>query len=124
MKEKLYLVYGTLRAREGNNAILQHPSVEFLGEVVTEPKFTMVSYGGFPAVIPGGETAIKGEVYKVGSEEVVRRLNMLEGYREGSSSNFYDVMEIPTEYGVASMYIQHTNRRSLPIIKSGDWRNQ
>lgn len=124
MKERLFLVYGSLKKNFSNHPILEHPSVEFLGEVVTEPKFTMVSYGGFPAVIPGGETAIKGEVYKVGSEEVVRRLNMLEGYRVGSSSNFYDVMPIETPYGEASMYIQHINRRSLPIIKSGDWKNQ
>lgn len=125
----LYAVYGTLRNGHGNNRLLQAEGVEFLGEMKTEPKFTMYGLGGFPGVAENGETALTVEIFKVTNEEVIRRVNSLEGYSgvRGSSANWYDTCELQTEWGVANMFTMNgiaDRGRGSNIISSGDWNNR
>lgn len=114
------LVYGSLREGFGNHRLL-HGSTK-LGEINTEPKFTMYSLGGFPGVVPSGNTSIKGEVYSV-SESTLRRLDQLEGY-----PHFYDKFNLETKFGPAVMYILSdeflsTRSRVFQEVQSGDWAN-
>ncbi len=56
-------VYGTLLAGAANHALLA--AARFLGAAETTPDFDLVDCGAFPAMLPGGATAVAGEVYAV-----------------------------------------------------------
>lgn len=119
---QLFFVYGTLKKGFGNHRLLQHPSVEFLGEHVTEPNFTMLSvHGHFPAVVTVGDTPIKGELYLVKSNMIKEVLYNLEGFRgKGNPNNFYDTFDIRTKHGYAKMFV-FKDKGDYPIIKTGEW---
>lgn len=120
-KEKgvLYAVYGTLRRGFGNYTwCLKNEHCTFLGEQRTAPKFKMVSLGGFPGVIPGGNQEVTIEVFSVNSKDVERSLDNLEGY-----PSFYQKMKVETEWGLANMYILSEDRYGkAPLVESGDWK--
>lgn len=123
----LYAVYGTLRNGYGNNRLLQAEGVEFLGEIKTEPKFTMYSLGGFPGVAEKGNTQLTVEIFKVTNEEVIRRVNNLEGYTgtRNNPSNWYDTCELQTEWGVANMFtMNNLSDRGTNVVESGDWNKR
>ena len=108
-------VYGTLKKGFGNHILLE--GSKFLGYAKTNPLFTMVSLGGFPAVIIDGETSIQGEVYEV-NEEALRSLDRLEGH-----PNWYKRIEVVTDLCKAWMYCMHPGyvKPVNPIIESGIW---
>ena len=56
-------VYGTLCQGERNHHLLA--GAVFLGEGKTPPRYELRDLGGYPALIPGGETAVRGEIYQV-----------------------------------------------------------
>jgi gamma-glutamylcyclotransferase (GGCT)/AIG2-like uncharacterized protein YtfP len=119
----LVAVYGSLRQGFGNHGLLS--GSDFLGEFTTEPKYTMYSLGGFPAVVVDGDTALKVEVYSV-TPDVKKDLDGLEGYVPGRKDNFYDAIEIETPYGNATMYVMDGESRQnylagRNIVASGDW---
>ena len=76
-ERRVVFCYGTLKQGHGNHRLLTN--AKFLGVAKTPAKYTMYNTGGFPAVIPQGDTEISGELYEVTPEEF-RRLDMLEGY--------------------------------------------
>lgn len=78
---KLIGVYGTLRYNEGNHPLLRDSRLIGIGH--TEPKFKLVSMGGFPAMIPGDKKVLI-EVYEVTDRSVLASLDSLEGH-----PNFY-----------------------------------
>jgi gamma-glutamylcyclotransferase (GGCT)/AIG2-like uncharacterized protein YtfP len=122
MNKVLFCVYGTLKAKYGNNRLLKADGVSFKGTFVTEPKFTMVSCGGFPAVHCEGNTSIECELYEVTNPEVIHRVYSLEGYsgKQGAPNNWYDVEEIDTPHGKASMFV-FRDAIKRPIVESGKW---
>ena len=62
-------VYGTLKKGfHPNKTFLSHR--ECLGIFSTDPSYTMYGCGFFPIVIKGGNTSIKGEIYKVTEEDL------------------------------------------------------
>ena len=73
----LIAVYGSLKRGFGNHSLLAKS--RFVAEATTEPTFTMLSLGGFPGIVAGGETAIWCEVYEV-DKETLHRLDRLEGH--------------------------------------------
>lgn len=76
---KRVFVYGTLKKGHGNNRVLGNST--FLGEAITcADGFFMYTNGGFPYVLRNGSFFIKGELYEVTSDEVLRGLDRLEGY--------------------------------------------
>lgn len=119
MNKKLLAVYGTLKRKKGNSYLLN--SATYLGTHVTEPKYTMHSMGGFPAVTLEGKTPITIEVYEV-DEQTAQNINMLEGYtgQRNHPRNWYDVTDVETPYGNAEMYYfkQVPNNN---IVKDGNW---
>lgn len=117
---KLIAVYGTLKRKHGNHRVMGNS--EFLGEHLTDPKFTMLSTGGFPIVITKGDTPIKIEVFKVPDEQI-NRINNLEGYlgTRGHPDNWYDTIDVETPYGLAEMFVMDENPHNLPIVASGEW---
>jgi gamma-glutamylaminecyclotransferase len=106
-------VYGSLMRGEPHAGELG-PAV-FLGRVRTAAAYTLVSLGKYPALLPGGATAVAGELYELSD---VARLDEFEEhprvYRrgevslaDGSTAAAYFLVGVP---GVA------------PVIESGDWR--
>ncbi len=108
-------VYGTLKCGGHNHRLLEKDT--FLGEHRTPPRYTMYSLGSFPAVTRRGNTAIRGEVYRI-SKQTFARLDRLEGY-----PSFYNRVLIDTRYGKAWMYVMDDALHGHPIITSGNWRN-
>lgn len=116
---QLIFVYGTLRKGFYNHRVLGNS--EFVSEFKTEPSFTMVSLGAFPAVIPKGNTAIEGEIYRVVEEKDMQNINGLEGYRGEGKNNMYDIHKIQTPHGEALMYV-FKDAKGYPVVESGNWK--
>lgn len=117
---KLIFVYGTLMEGFGNNGLLARS--EFVTEAVTQPVFTMISLGGFPGVLAGGDTAIKGEVFLVTSIETLNNLDRLEGHpswycRTPITVQTPDGGELSVE-----TYIYLNGDRDNRVVESGSWR--
>lgn len=73
----LIFTYGTLKKGHGNHRLLE--SATYLGTAQSLPEFTMLHLGGFPGIVRGGETVIKGELYEV-DDATLSRLDRLEGH--------------------------------------------
>jgi gamma-glutamylcyclotransferase (GGCT)/AIG2-like uncharacterized protein YtfP len=78
----LLFVYGTLRRGHANHDRLEGATL--IGRVSTVSAYTVASFAGFPALVPG-TTAVPGELYAV-SDALLGRLDDFEGaaYRRGS----------------------------------------
>lgn len=121
--EAIFFVYGTLKANHGNHRVLGR-NPEFLGEFTTDPKYTLYD-GGFPVVERGGNTSIKGELYRVTNSADVASVFGLEGCQsqeKGDANNWYDFDEIKTEKGTAFIFVMdqgQSGRRS--VLENGVW---
>jgi gamma-glutamylcyclotransferase (GGCT)/AIG2-like uncharacterized protein YtfP len=56
-------VYGTLRQGQPAHGLLQ--GAPLIARVTTEPRFTLVDMGEYPALVEGGSTAVAGEIYAI-----------------------------------------------------------
>jgi gamma-glutamylcyclotransferase (GGCT)/AIG2-like uncharacterized protein YtfP len=114
-------VYGSLRRDFHNHRIIEHS--KFLGMTRTDPEYTMLSLGSFPAVIEGGDTSILVEIYEV-DPETFASLDILEGYSPEKKSAFYSrkLVEFP-EFGACWMYYIDGGAEgfSNTRVPSGDW---
>lgn len=129
MDKVLFAVYGTLRRGHGNYQYLLEGNSTFLGEHITEPKFTMYTTGGFPIVATEGETPIHIEVFEVTDPETIHGVNQLEGFSgvKNSPDNWYDTITVDTPYGPAEMFYQSPEKissRSMRVIESGNWNDR
>lgn len=73
-------VYGSLKKGQGNHPLLAHG--EFLGRDTITGQYTMVSFGGFPAVCHDSSVVadqVVGEVYEV-DQDTFLTLDALEGH--------------------------------------------
>ena len=108
----IVFVYGTLKRGFYNHHYL-HGSV-YLGEFITDAKYTMYDYGEYPAVIVRGHTAISGELFQV-EHGVMKDLDELEEY-----PLFYDRIQIHTPHGLAWMYVVNQVQPGA-IVVDGNW---
>lgn len=110
-------VYGTLMAGFGNNRLLQYGKATFLGPATTLPQFTLISLGGFPGLLRGGETAVQGEVYEV-DIETLTNLDRLEGH-----PHWYRREPVALEDGrEIEGYIYLQPPPKVHVVESGSWR--
>ena len=86
----------------------------------TRPRFNLVSLGAFPALVSGGEVAVRGEVYDIDAP-TLGALDRLEGY-----PGFYtrEPVELDGEVtGEALAYLLNPERvAGSPEISHGDWK--
>ena len=123
MLPQLIFVYGTLKAGRGNHHYMN--GCEYIGKLTTEPKYTLHTNGSFPIVTRGGQTAIKGELYKVTDQTALQRIYRLEHYTgtPGHVDNWYDVDQVaigPNNH--ALMFVQNAEQvagRGLKILETG-----
>ena len=111
-------VYGTLKKEHSNHSLLEKS--KYIGKCTTDPLYTLIDLGPFPAVLDQGRGSIVGEVYKV-SEATLGDLDMLEGY-----PHLYQRHEITTHYGKAWVYTMDEDQvgrlDESMVIESGEWR--
>lgn len=114
--ETLVFVYGTLLCGQSNHRFLD--GARCLGEARTAPEFDLVDLGGFPALVKGGCTSVRGEVYACDST-TLRALDELEDHPE-----FFQRTRIRLEDGaLIECYVLPAVQAScFPRIPSGDWR--
>lgn len=110
-------VYGSLLSGLHNSVLLNRGGARLVAEYVTEPAYTLVSLGSYPAVLETGTTPVRGELWEV-SDSVWRDIERLEGYPV-----YYGAKTLETPYGAARMYTLPAEGYSdyTPIL-SGDWR--
>jgi gamma-glutamylaminecyclotransferase len=115
-KQHLIFTYGTLMRDEINHGLLA--TARFVAEAHTEPCFELFDLGHFPAMSMGGQTVVRGEVYAVDDQTLVR-LDRLEGHPE-----FYQRTPIRLADGreVQTYLMNDVKTRRRPAILSGDWR--
>jgi gamma-glutamylaminecyclotransferase len=56
-------VYGTLRRGQTAHHLLR--GARFIDTARTEPEYTLLDMGTYPALVSGGETAVLGEIYEI-----------------------------------------------------------
>jgi gamma-glutamylcyclotransferase (GGCT)/AIG2-like uncharacterized protein YtfP len=112
------LVYGSLMSGYGNHRFLA--TARFVGVAHTEPRFTLVSLGAFPALIVGGATSVRGEIYEV-DDATLAALDRLEGV-----PTFYRRELVPLRDGarVFAYVLASSAERRHDVVESGDWREQ
>jgi len=125
MKTKVF-VYGTLLSGYGNWAWALKDQT-LVGEAETLPTYTMLHLGGFPGIIPEGETAIQGEVYEV-DEKCLKDLDSLEGVDDNCPERgLYRREKIELADGrkvLTYIYNDDTSWRDhSTVIASGSWRD-
>jgi gamma-glutamylcyclotransferase (GGCT)/AIG2-like uncharacterized protein YtfP len=109
-------VYGTLLRGESNHRILA--AAQFLRVARTRPEYHLHDLGPYPALVPGGTTAIVGEVYAIDAATLAA-LDRLEGH-----PSYYERVPITlADDAVAHAYLMSRSiARGTPVIASGDWR--
>jgi gamma-glutamylaminecyclotransferase len=118
----IVFVYGSLMRGFRNHVLLT--DARFIGEGASEPRFTMLHLGSFPALVEVGSTTIVGELYEV-DDITLGRLDMLEGHPA-----FYYRKEIGTVTGEEGAFtalaylLPKGHLDSRMIIESGNWRAQ
>ena len=114
----LLFVYGSLLAGEMHEA--QLAGARCLGDARTEPAYTLVDLGDYPALVDEGATAVAGELYQV-DEETLRRLDAFEGHPD-------EYRRAPVRLvgpARAEAYFYPRGRAAgLPTIAGGDWRRR
>jgi gamma-glutamylaminecyclotransferase len=114
----LLFVYGTLMRGEGAHALLG-PSARFIAEAHTEPCFTLVDMGEYPALVEGGTTAVCGELYEIDAA-LLPALDRYEDAPEMYERRFLDVGG-----GTAIAYLLRSELAvGVGSIASGDWRRR
>ncbi|HEY1697927.1 MAG TPA: gamma-glutamylcyclotransferase family protein [Polyangiaceae bacterium] len=110
-------VYGTLLSGEGNHRQLRGARRLYVRR--TEPRYTLVSLGRFPALLEDGTTSVVGEVYEV-DDELLSQLDRFEGvptlYRR-------ERVQLLCGESVEGYVLARPRARRYPLIASGDWRD-
>jgi gamma-glutamylcyclotransferase (GGCT)/AIG2-like uncharacterized protein YtfP len=115
-------VYGTLRKREPNAQLLN--SATCIAEQCWTNGLLYDTGYGYPAMTQATSLRIYGELYSV-KEEVLVRLDQLEGYVEGKNDNLYERIEqtVYTDEGCINAYVYIASNVNLlkKKIPNGDW---
>ena len=112
----LIFVYGTLLSGESNHRYLA--GAELQGEARTAPRFALMDLGGFPAMVEGGSSSVRGELYACDAL-TLRRVDELEDapdYFRRATIRLADGRE------VESYLLPASEAACYPRIASGDWR--
>jgi gamma-glutamylcyclotransferase (GGCT)/AIG2-like uncharacterized protein YtfP len=123
MIEHYVFVYGTLRKGESNANFLNH--AECVEECCTIVGQLYDTGYGYPALFKEkGALPVKGELYKVTSEQL-KRLDRLEGYEAGALNNLYErvVEKIATPDGEKQgiVYMMMKKSKHYKRIEHNDW---
>ena len=110
-------VYGSLLSEERNHRYLA--GSRKLGDGQTAAEYILVDLGAYPALLEGGATSVRGEVYEVDAATLAA-VDAFEGhpvlYRRAP-------VRLATGEQVAGYLLQQRELAAgRPIIPEGDWR--
>jgi gamma-glutamylcyclotransferase (GGCT)/AIG2-like uncharacterized protein YtfP len=115
----LLFVYGTLRRGQPAQGLLR--GARYVGAARTAPRFELVDFGEYPALVRGGATSVSGEIYEVDAGA----LEKLDLYEDCPRHFMREVVELGGEHaarGPCEAYVMPAaSASSLPRIASGDW---
>lgn len=118
MQPVLLFVYGTLMRGESAHSLLGSGAL-FVAEAHTEPQFTLVDMGEYPALLNGGATAVRGELYEIDAA----LLPALDRYED--VPQMYERQLIAVQGREASTYVLRAELGTgLGVIDSGSWRDR
>ena len=123
---RLYFFYGTLRTGQVNHQALLagEPQAVSLGLGWTRQKYAL--YGaGIPFVFRVPELyRVRGEVFELGSQELRRAVDALEGHKSGRQRGYHrEEVEIELDSGqrvLAWLYFYY-GKIQAELFPSGDW---
>lgn len=111
-------IYGTLMRGEVGHHLLA--DARYVGPARTHARYTLLRLGWYPALIEGGETSVRGEVYAVDDEA----LPALDAY-EDAPALYARAPVALLDAGPASAYLLRAEHRGgHPTIPHGDWRRR
>jgi len=109
----LVFVYGSLRHGEEYHGFLA--TAVALGPHTTPPVYDMWDLDGYPAVTPGGSTAIDGELYDIDGQTLAA-LDVLE-----EVPTLYQRAQTATPHGLAAIYVVADRPPDARAVPSGRW---
>jgi len=117
-RQWLLFVYDSLMSGEPEHALLKEASP--LGPAATEAGFDLVELGTQAALVAGGSTAVRGELYSLAASTLAS-IDIHKGHPLR-----YQRQRIKLEDGreVESYVIASNQARGLRRIRSGDWRSR
>lgn len=116
-------VYDNLRRNNENKFHKKLENSKFLGICETLPKYSLYDYENFVGVIPNGTTSIVVEIYEI-PEKLLNQLDLIYGFNEKNSTNYFIRKFCWTPYGVSKIYFYNhheTNDSKKKLIVSGDY---
>lgn len=108
-------VYGTLKKNHIRNGVLD--GSEYLGEVKTLARYTMVDLGAFPGILEFGNQHIFGELYSV-NKKTLKICDSIEGH-----PNFYLRKKILLSNKVEAFayFLVDKKYEAFPKVAFGKW---
>ncbi|MBD1381367.1 gamma-glutamylcyclotransferase [Metabacillus arenae] len=120
----LLFVYGTLRKYQNNHHYIEKSKL--VAEQASISGVLVDTKEGYPALTLGKGT-VYGEVYQV-DKETLKRVDQLEEFKEEMHAhNLYQrkLVKVMTDSGeleALTYYMNEAEVKGLPIISSGDWK--
>jgi gamma-glutamylaminecyclotransferase len=110
----LLFVYGTLCRGESNHR--QLAGGLFRAVASTTAEYELVDMGGYPALLEGGSTAVRGELYEIDPSHLGR----LDAFED--VPRLYDRKTVRIGDVAAETYVMRRDvAGAAPRIPSGDW---
>lgn len=114
--EHRVFVYGSLLAGEVHHDLLA--KARMLGTARTEPVFTLVDLGEYPALLVGGTTSVVGEIYAVDGD-LLAELDQFEGHPKLFKRETITLADGTDAYAYVWQHTPHGR-----AIQSGDYRSR
>lgn len=119
-REHLLFVYGAMMNGEPEHPQLAEHGARLVGPATTDATFDLVDLGARPALVPGGTTAVRGEVYALSTAHLAK-IDVHEGhplrYRRGA-------VRLDDGRVVEAYQIDPDQARGRRRIRTGDWRGR
>jgi gamma-glutamylcyclotransferase (GGCT)/AIG2-like uncharacterized protein YtfP len=107
-------VYGTLRRGQTAHHLLA--DARFIATAWTEREYTLLDMGTYPALVPGGDTAVLGEIYELDAQALME----LDRY-EDAPDLYRRVLTTIGDHEVFVYLLGAEHASNRPKLRDGDW---
>lgn len=117
---KYIFVYGSLRRGHYNHTRIGLDNAVFVKETRTQPNYTLVDLGAYPALLAVGNTSVVGEIYHV-DDELFERIDRME-----KGAGYYASVIALDDFGGTTGWLMapRLGREIGVVVKSGDWNKK